>query len=51
MNVNWMKIGKLISYAMPIVGGIIGALVSEKEIKDTTIETTERMFKDYVNKK
>ena len=51
MNINWVKIGKVVSIALPVVGGLIGSLVGAKESKQTTIETTEKLFKEYVENK
>ena len=48
MNVNWLKVGKVVSATLPLIAGAIGAVVSTKENKQTTIETTEKLFKEYV---
>ena len=51
MNMNWLKIGKGVSVVLPLVAGAIGAVVNSKETKQTTIETTEKLFKEYVESK
>ncbi len=51
MNINWLKIGKVASIALPLVAGAIGAVVNGKETEKTTIETTEKLFKEYVENK
>jgi hypothetical protein len=48
MNINWMKIGKACSIVLPIVAGTIGAVVNSKENEKTTIETTKKLFEEYV---
>lgn len=48
MNINWLKIGKVASVVLPLVAGVIGSVVNSKESKQTTIETTEKLFKEYV---
>lgn len=48
MKVNWLKVGKIVSATLPLVAGAIGAVVSTQENKQTTIETTEKLFKEYV---
>lgn len=48
MNINWLKVGKIVSATLPLVAGAIGTVVSAKEAKQTTIETTEKLFKEYV---
>lgn len=51
MNVDWIKIGKIASLALPIIGTIIGSVVGEKENKRAAIETTEKLFKEYIDRK
>lgn len=51
MNINWLKIGKAASVVLPLVAGAVGAVVNSKETKQTTIETTEKLFKEYVKNK
>lgn len=51
MNINWLKIGKAASVVLPLVAGAVGAVVNSKETKQTTIETTEKLFKEYVESK
>lgn len=51
MNVNWLKIGKIASIALPLVGGVIGSVVGGKEQEKKTVETTEKLFKDYIENK
>lgn len=51
MKVNWLKIGKVASIVLPLVGGAIGTVVNGKEHEKTTIETTEKLFKEYVENK
>lgn len=48
MNINWIKVGKVVSIALPLIGGAIGTVISGKETKQATIEKTEEMFKEYV---
>ena len=49
MNVNWIKIGRIASVAFPIIGAIVSSVVGEKENRKTTIETTEKLFKEYIS--
>ena len=51
MNVNWIKIGRIVSVALPIIGAIVSSVVGEKENRKTTIETTEKLFKEYIDRK
>lgn len=51
MNINWLKIGKAASVVLPLVAGAVGAVVNSKETKQTTIEMTEKLFKEYVENK
>lgn len=51
MNINWLKVGKAASVVLPLVAGAVGAVVNSKETKQTTIETTEKLFKEYVENK
>lgn len=51
MNINWLKIGKAVSIVLPLAAGAIGAVVNSKENERTTIETTEKLFKEYVENK
>ena len=51
MNINWLMIGKAASVVLPLVAGAVGAVVNSKETKQTTIETTEKLFKEYVESK
>lgn len=51
MDINWLKIGKAASVVLPLVAGAVGAVVNSKETKQTTIETTEKLFKEYVESK
>lgn len=51
MNINWLKIGKAASVVLPLVAGAVGAVVNSKETKQTTIETTEKLFNEYVENK
>lgn len=51
MNINWLKVGKGASVVLPLIAGAIGAVVNSKETKQTTIETTEKLFKEYVESK
>ena len=51
MNINWLKIGKAASVVLPLIAGAVGAVVNSKETKQTTIETTEKLFKEYVENK
>ena len=51
MNINWLKIGKVATVALPLVASAIGAVINSKETKQTTIETTEKLFKEYVENK
>ena len=48
MNINWLKVGKIVSATLPLIASAIGTVVSAKEAKQTTIETTEKLFKEYV---
>ena len=48
MNINWLKIGKVASVALPLVGSVIGAVVGNKERKQETYEATEKLFKEYI---
>lgn len=48
MNINWLKVGKVTSAVLPLIAGAIGAVVNTKEAKQNTIETTEKLFKEYV---
>ena len=50
-NINWTKVGKLGGMVLTIAGGIITSVVSAKENKKATIETTEKLFREYVEKK
>ncbi len=51
MKIDWLKVGKVFSVALPLVAGAVGAVVNSKETKQTTIETTEKLFKEYVENK
>lgn len=51
MNINWTKIAKIAGFVLPAVGGIAGAWANTQDNKKTTIETTEKIFKEYVEKK
>lgn len=51
MNINLLKVGKVASVVLPLVGSVIGAVVSSKERKQETIETTEKLFKEYIENK
>lgn len=51
MHINWLKIGKVASVVLPLIGGAVGSIVSAKDSKQTTIETTEKLFKEYVENK
>lgn len=51
MNVNWIKIGRITSVALPIIGAIVGSVVGEKQNEKTTIETTKKLFKEYIDRK
>lgn len=51
MNINWLKIGKAAFVVLSLVAGAVGAVVDSKETKQTTIETTEKLFKEYVESK
>ncbi|MBQ1226214.1 MAG: hypothetical protein IIX75_03920 [Clostridia bacterium] len=51
MNVNWLKIGKVASIVLPLVGGAIGSIVGGKEQEKKTIETTEKLFKEHIQNK
>lgn len=48
MNINWLKIGKIAAGVLPVVAGAIGTVVSSKEAKKTTVETTEKLFREYI---
>ena len=51
MNISWLKVGKITSAVLPLIAGVIGTVVSTKEAKQTTVETTEKLFKEYVQNK
>lgn len=51
MTINWLKIGKVVSIALPAIGGLIGSFVGAKENKQEVIDTTEKLFKEYVENK
>lgn len=51
MNINWLKVGKISSIVLPLVAGAVGAVVNSKETEKTTIETTEKLFKEYIENK
>lgn len=51
MNINLLKVGKVVSIALPIIGSAIGAVVNSKERKQETIEATEKLFKEYIENK
>ena len=51
MSINWLKVGKITSAVLPLIAGVIGTVVSTKEAKQTTVETTEKLFKEYVQNK
>lgn len=50
-KVNWTTVGKVAGYALTAAGGIVTAVISTKEAKKTTVETTEKLFKEYVENK
>lgn len=49
MNVNWIRIGRITSVALPIIGAIVGSVVGEKQNEKTTVETTKKLFEEYVS--
>lgn len=51
MNINWIKVGRVASVALPIIGAVVSSVVGEKENKKVTIETTEKLFKEYIDGK
>lgn len=51
MNINLLKVGKVVSIALPIIGSIVGAVVTGEERKQETIKTTEKLFNEYIENK
>lgn len=45
------KVAKVLGYALPAIGGIAAAFAGTHENKKTTIETTEKLFKEHVQNK
>lgn len=48
MKVNWSTVGKIASVVLSAAAGIVGVVSNMNENKKTTIETTEKLFKEYV---
>lgn len=51
MNDKWMKVGKAAAFLLPIIASAISALVSSNEIRQITIEETEKHFNEYIKDK
>lgn len=51
MNKKLLTVGKIASVVLPLIGSVIGAAVSGQERKQETIETTEKLFKEYIENK
>lgn len=51
ININWTKVGKVAGIAMTAAGGILTAVIGAKETQKTTVETTEKLFEEYVKNK
>ena len=51
MNINWNTVGKVASVVLSAAAGIVGVVSNMNENKKTTIETTEKLFEEYIKNK
>ena len=51
LKVDWTKIAKIAGFVLPAIGGIAGAWANSQENKKIAIESTEKLFKKYVENK
>ena len=49
--INWTKVAKIAGVVLPAIGGVVGAWANTQENKKTTIESTEKFFKEYMQNK
>ena len=51
VNINWNKVAKIAGYVLPAIGALVGGWANTQDNKKTTIETTEKLFEEYVKNK
>lgn len=51
MNINWRTVGRVASVVLTVAGAIVSNVISAQDNKKTTVETTEKLFKEYVENK